>query len=330
MTKSVSRSFRLLAALGTMLALVDGVTVQAASLNKVWASNVGADSGTCGSVASPCATFSGALNNVAAGGEIGVLTPGDFGPVHISKSVNITNDGVGEASILVGSSGSGIQVDANSGDVISVRGLVIDGQGVGAEGIRIRVASAVHVQNCVIRNLEFSGSGAGIFLTALVSIQLFVSDTTIYNNGSAAPTGGILVKPQNTGSATVVLDRVHLENNVIGLWVIGEASTGNGAHVVIRDSVVSGNASDGILATSQPGQAAAFVVVEHTSAVNNAVTGILANGPRATIVLNDDTIYRNGAGISALNGGQLISFGNNKNFNNLGPEGAPTSLFNPM
>ena len=54
------------------------------------------------------------------------------------------------------------------------------------------------------------------------------------------------------------------------------------------------------------------------------------NGPRATIVLGDDTVTRNGAGISAVNCGQLISFGNNKNFNNIGAEGAPTGSFTQM
>jgi len=51
---------------------------------------------------------------------------------------------------------------------------------------------------------------------------------------------------------------------------------------------------------------------------------------RATILLNDNTITRNGTGISATNSGQLISYGNNKNNDNLGPEGAPTGLFGPM
>ena len=64
--------------------------------------------------------------------------------------------------------------------------------------------------------------------------------------------------------------------------------------------------------------------------VNNGQSGIRADGPGATVLLNDNTITRNGAGISAINGGQLISFGNHRNASNLGPEGAPTSFFSPM
>jgi len=79
---------------------------------------------------------------------------------------------------------------------------------------------------------------------------------------------------------------MHVENNFVGLLVDGSQGTSNGAHVVIRDSMVSGNAAGGILAHSAPGKAPVFIVVERTSMVNNAGIGILANGPRATIILN--------------------------------------------
>src|SRR5262249_30458322 len=224
--------------------------------------------------------------------------------------------------------GRGLEVNAGVGDIVSLRGLVIDGQGGGAFGIEINLASAVHVQNCVIRN--FLGNGFGIATFTTGNTQLFVSDTIIFNNGSMATTGGILVQPAGSGSANVVLDRVHLENNVLGLLVDGSHGTGNGAHVIIRDSVVSGNAGDGIRAVSTPGTAPAFLVVEHSSVVNNVGVGISANGPRATMLLNDNTITRNGTGISAINSGQLISYGNNKNNNNIGAEGAPTGFYSQM
>ena len=70
--------------------------------------------------------------------------------------------------------------------------------------------------------------------------------------------------------------------------------------------------------------------MERTSSLNNAGTGILADGPRATMLLNDNTVARNGAGISAVNGGQLISYGNNRVNNNLGADGVPTGNFSPI
>src|SRR5262249_23071009 len=161
----------------------------------------------------------------------------------------------------------------------------------------------------------------GLLANPSGNVKLFVSDTIIYNNGNVPFSGGIAITPLGSGTAEVVLDRVHAENNVIGILVGGIFGNGNGAHVVIRDSVVSGNIGDGIVAVSSPGQAPAFILVEHTSSVSNKGIGIHADGPRATILLKDNTITRNGTGISATNSGQLISYGNNTNNNNIGPEG---------
>ena len=326
----------------TTFALVMGLAIAAPIMpaaaalvqSKVWVSNAGVDSASCGSIASPCATFQQAILNVAAGGEVGVLTPGDFsnGSTSIAKSVHITNDGTGEASIFSPSPNTvALTISANPGDIVGLRGLVIDGHGTGAIGIHIAKPSAVHIQNCVIRNFEV-GQASGIFVLQGGSSggQIFISDSLIYNNGSAAATGGIVLQSGTTASLNVVLDRVHLENNVVGLLVDGTRGTGNGVHVILRDSVVSGNASHGIQALSAPGRGPAFLVIERTTSVNNAGTGILANGPGATMLLDDNTVTRNGAGISVVNSGQLISYGNNRVNNNLGADGVPTGNFSPL
>src|SRR5262249_22177857 len=180
------------------------------------------------------------------------------------------------------------------------------------------------------RKFRASPKDYGIGLSPSNNAQLFVSDTIIFNNGSGAISAGIYIVPLATISLNVVLDRVHLENNVRGLWVDGSLSTGNGSHVAIRNSVVSGNAGDGILATSLAGKAPAFIVVEHTSAVNNAGNGIHADGPSATMLLSNNVVSRNGVGINAVNGGQLISYGTNKVNNNMGPDGVPTGSYSPI
>src|SRR5262249_28832370 len=183
---------------------------------------------------------------------------GDYFFAEIGKSINITNDGAGEAS------GSGIQINAGAGGIVGLRGLVVDGQGgLAADfGISIESASAVHIQNCVIRNFENGTNAFGLLANPSGNVKLFVSDTIIYNNGNVPFSGGIAITPLGSGTAEVVLDRVHAENNVIGILVGGIFGTGNGAHVVIRDSVVSGNIGDGIVAVSSPGQAPAFILLE--------------------------------------------------------------------
>jgi parallel beta helix pectate lyase-like protein len=98
----------------------------------------------------------------------------------------------------------------------------------------------------------------------------------------------------------------------------------------MRDSVISGNVGNGIRAATSAGKGPAFALVERSSIVNNRLTGILAEGPGATILLKESTITRNGTGVSTSNSGQLISYGNNTNNNNIGAEGVPTGFFSLM
>src|SRR5262249_2843055 len=121
MIKSLAKFSLSLTAL-IMLALLHAAPARAVS--KVWVADTGVDGASCGAVTSPCATFQRAHDNVAGGGEIGVLTPGDYGQMIISKSANLTNDHTGEAAVLA----HGISIAAGAGDVVSLRGLVIDGQ----------------------------------------------------------------------------------------------------------------------------------------------------------------------------------------------------------
>src|SRR5262249_32117646 len=223
-----------------------------------------------------------------------------------------------------------ILINAGVGAVISLRGLVLDGTGApGANvGIGIEGGSALHVQRCVIRNFQGNSSGIGIFVQSSHHVQLFVSDSLIYNNGTNGVTGGIFIDSIVGSSTDAVLDHVHLENNVngIGLNVCCGLPTQN--HVIVRDSAVSGNAGNGIVATSiDPG--ASFYFVDGSTVVNNAGTGILATGAHATVLLSDSTVSRNGTGISAADSGQIISYGDNKVNNNAGPVRAPAANDEP-
>jgi len=316
--------------LGALLAPLLPAAPALALNQKSYVSSAGSDANSCANVANACATFGGAITNTAAGGEVSVVGTGDYGTITINKAINITNDGAGEAGMTVGNGLTGIFIIAGVGDVVSLRGLVLDGQGVGNAGIQVNAASAVHVQNCVIRNFEFSNGGFGIGMISSGNTALFMSDTIIFNNGAKAGSSGIVIGPSGSGSANVVLDRVHVENNVIGMWVRGGSSSGGGVHLVMRDSVVSGNASHGVIADTLPGKSPAFIVLERSSVLNNGGIGLLVNGPGATVLLNDNTVIRNAVGISPQGSGQIISYGNNRVNNNVGPDGTPTGSYSPI
>jgi Right handed beta helix region len=310
MGESVSKFVGSLALLGLFAAL-PSTSISAPLPSKVWVASWGMDNSSCGSVTSPCATLQRAHDNVAPRGDIRVLTPGDFGGkrsprLSITKSVSITYDESGEAGIFGVLDGPAIYIAAGADDVVSLQGLVIDGQSFGSEGIHVRRASAVHIRNCVIRNFEGLGGGIGISLMPVVNSRVFISDSIIFNNGSSVTTGAITIRPSgSSASANVFLDRVLLEKNIVGLKV--DSNTGKGVHVIARDSVVSGNAADGILANSASGKAPAIIILERTASVNNGRNGILADGPRTTALLRDSVVTGNDAAISTMNGGQLIS-----------------------
>ena len=293
---------------------------------------LGSDNNDCsvpaGSVAGPCASFARALAQTLPGGSITLLGPGFLNlgrQITIDKSIHITSEPGTEAYLSGNDAGNVVTIDAGVGDIVHLRGVTVSGQGTAAVGILIRQASAVHIQNCVIRDFEAANSFGIAYLPDRNS-QLFVSDTIIFNNGSSSLTGGILIEPQAGSRADVVLDRVHLENNVDGLLIDGAATSGPGSHVIVRDSVMSGNAANGIHAFTRPGMSSAFVLVERSSMVNNGQSGILADGPGATVLLSESSITRNGTGVSTVNSGQLFSYGNNRNNNNLGAEGSATGF----
>jgi hypothetical protein len=89
-----------------LLAALHGTSFAANLPSKVWVANWGTDSSSCGHIASPCANLQRAHDNVAAGGEIRVLTPGEYGGARspklaITKAVTISYEGPGRLPLLV-------------------------------------------------------------------------------------------------------------------------------------------------------------------------------------------------------------------------------------
>jgi len=102
---------------------------------------------------------------------------------------------------------------------------------------------------------------------------------------------------------------------------------GKGLHAVVRNSIVSGNSSDGIFAVSDPGQPNAFMFLKGVSVVNNGGFGVVSR--MATIAMSDGTVARNGTGLGTFAGGQIISYSNNEIDNNIGADGAASGFNTP-
>ncbi len=225
---SCSSSLRGMSALALILALQSGVA-DAGTLTRAWVSSAGADSGACGPIATPCRTLNGALANVASGAEIDVKDPGAYGPgpIVINHAVSIVNDGVGAAGVQA-TSGDIITINAGASDIVTIRGLDIDGLGGANTGITVNSGGTITVASCVIRRV----TGVGLYYQPTNQpITMLVSNTTIADNSNI----GLLVQPVNgTNNLPVVMDRLTVNNNSSGI-VVGYS------HSTLSNSVISNN-----------------------------------------------------------------------------------------
>src|SRR6478609_5461193 len=125
------------------------VSIAQAQASRTWVSGVGDDANPCSRTA-PCKTWAGAISKTAACGEIDALDPGGFGAVTITKS--ITLDGTGTFASILASLVNGIIINVATTDVVTIRGISIDGFCNGINGISIvnNMPKAVNVEDCVI------------------------------------------------------------------------------------------------------------------------------------------------------------------------------------
>ena len=262
-----------------------------AQATRTWVSGVGDDVNPCSRTA-PCKTFAGAISKTAAGGEISVLDPGGFGAVTITKAITIDGNGVVASTLFAGAGTSGIVVNAGVNDRVILRNISIHGAGTGSNGIRFLAGKSLTVENVTIEGF----TGRGIDMTMTTTAKLFVRNTTISEGG----TGVFLTT--TSGQAQAMLENVHLTGLTNGL----EASL-NGRATITR-SVISGNASNGILASNSTSR---MNVVDCQISFND-IAGVNASASGAVIRLLDNHIVNNNSGITIAAGGVIESAGNNR------------------
>src|SRR6266511_4054606 len=178
-------------AFSVVLALTFSVAIRVASAQaqyvRTCVSANGNDANTC-HCSQPCRTFQRAHDQTLDQGEMTVLDPGGYGPVTITKSISIVNDGGGEASIQVSGGNIGITVSAGAAAYVNLRGITIQGVGFGGGGgLAFLKGFSLTITNCVIRN----HTGRGIDFEPSGNSNLSVSDTLVTENDSV----GIFLLP---------------------------------------------------------------------------------------------------------------------------------------
>ena len=281
-----------------------------AQATRTWVSGVGDDVNPCSRTA-PCKTFAGAISKTAAGGEINCLDPGGFGAVTIVKSITITCHYT-EGGTLAG--GNGIVVNAAAADVVVLRGLDIFGVNPPTNGVRFIAGGALHIEDSTIRRFNATNSFGISFQPSGVS-NLFVTRTTITQNGSGATGGGINIQPTGAGVARVVIKDSLIRGNAnFGISVNSTGNSGAGIAVAVENSEISGTNGTG-LAVLQGG-AAIFGMVTNSLIAHNSLSGIRADGVSATFRVGNTTITGNafggGNGVQLLNSARVHTYADNR------------------
>jgi hypothetical protein len=263
---------KIIATLAVGLALAGVLSAAPASAQAVrtFVSPTGVDSAAC-SLTAPCRTFAAAYALTDAGGEIAVLGTAGYGTLTINKAISIVNGGGFEAGVAVPGGGFGITIAAGTTDAVSLRGLTIDGAGVGVDGISFNSGASLTVENCVIRHF----TNTGIDFLPNATSRLSVANSLVADNGN-----GIRVLPSGSGTVTAVFNRVQAINNFDGIFVDGVESTGR-VNSTVYESVASGSGT-GFTVASDPGKAPTTLMVFHSVATNND-TGLDSQGVTATL-----------------------------------------------
>jgi hypothetical protein len=100
----------------SVIAIVASAPAQAqnGSLTRSFVSSTGVDTNAC-TITAPCASFAQAYTKVGASGIIAALDPGKYGPLTISGPVTV--NGNGWAALTATATGSGITINAWTGNV---------------------------------------------------------------------------------------------------------------------------------------------------------------------------------------------------------------------
>jgi len=274
-------------------------TAPANARARVFVASYGSDSNPC-TFGSPCRNFQQAVDAVDAGGEVTAIDSAGFGPITITKAVTITSpDGV-EAGI-VPTAGTAIDINAGPSDAVVLRGLTLNGAGVGANGILFNSGGSLTVTNCVVQNFE--AEGISIQLETSTTVYFVIINTLISNSRLY----GIEYHAANFSKATGVIDHVVVTGGQNGIALNGgELTNGSATDVAISNSVVSNNSIEGIFA----GNGSVLTASIDNTTVNG--TGIHVAAP-ATVRLSRSVIQGNGTGtVNNTNpANTFYSYGNN-------------------
>ena len=249
-----------------------------AQATRTWVSGVGDDANPCSRTA-PCKTFAGAISKTANGGEINCLDPGGFGGVTITKSLTIKCHYT-EGGVLV-SGTNAIVINATATDKVTLRGLDINGIGVGAQtslsGVKVLSAARVDLIDNEIYRFQ---SGVTIAPTS-AQTRVLLKDNHIHNNGI----GVINAAGNNTITFTVAtLRHNQIDDNTCGVVTSSGGTNGSTPSAATN----CGTAVPGVINKTS-------TVQMYHNGVNLNDFGVFARGSNASVNLAYNEVTNSGS-----------------------------------
>lgn len=278
-----------------MLILAWTAVAQALPL-QTYVSSTGNDANDC-TQSTPCRTFSGAVPKTAVKGVITALDSSDYGFLTIDKALTIQAAPGVSAIIEGGRNTDAVTVNATATSVVALRNLQIISRSLAAtKGIAINTVGTLHVENCLIAGFGDAGIFGPNVCNESGCAQLYVTDTILRDN----------IAGMKIGSVKAAIEHCRIEHNHTGVLVQAQGDA------IIRDSVLVGNSDVGLKAETF-GSAKLENCVVKDSATGILGDSINVNGQiySSSIYVSTTMVITNGTGLNN-NGGQLISFGNNR------------------
>jgi hypothetical protein len=248
--------------------------------NTRYVSVTGSNANAC-TLAAPCRTLQRGITVTPAGGELQILDSGSYG-VNATIEKSLTISGNGNTVYL----GNPIVIN-QAGVVVTLRGLVLDGQGTVADGVRAVTARAVHIERCTIHGFTQDGIQA-----AFGPLALFITDSTVRDNKK----NGLLMTVG--GNSLLSIDNSHFDHN--GNFTGSGGGTAISMQVpraTISRSTISGN-NIGLVALT-----GTVVSIVSTVASNNSTGGGFNAGNGSRMLLESSTASGNNQGLGVSSGG---------------------------
>ena len=270
---------------------------------RVFVSSTGMDTDGC-PITAPCRSFSYAMTQVAAGGEIIALDTAGYGTFTVGQAVSVFA-APGATAFIAVPSGTGISVSAGPMDKIVLRNLALSGTG-GTIGIDFPGGQSLSIENCIING--FSSIGVQMFRSGdTTDPNLAIENTTIRNNGAGVYTADF--DPSARHNLSVA--KSSISENGLGLDV---SDTTHGA---ATDSVVSGNSNIGVQSwTGHDNTGPDFTLERCTIAQNgtgiSAGFSMMVGGPsRGILRIAHNQIFGNNLGVYEYADGKIMTLTTN-------------------